>query len=362
MSTIDYSAIAQPILVTGANGFIGSHLVRRLAAQGLKVRAFLQPDTPVPADWPAKVERIYGDIGNRADVERALRGSKTVFHLAAIVGDWGLEADHRRVTIGGTEHVFALAGALGARVVLCSCSSVYGDEMRRGRCVEEQPMGVPASVYSEAKQGQERIAWTHCSRVHWSIVRPGNVYGPRGKLWGEDVLNLLRWRLPALIDGGRHVAGLSHIDNVVDVLALCAYRPEAKHQIFNASDDSAVTWAEYAADLARLHGFAPPRSLPGALVRLVAPLFETVWRSLGIKRRPPFTQEVSQCLGSDNRLVMDKARRLLDYTPQMQYRDAIVALEAQIAASRPQPLEPVAVVSAAVASVAVEGALLPARA
>ncbi len=329
MNTIDYSAIAQPVLVTGADNFLGRQLVERLQAQGVKPRVLWQNTQELPADWPAGVECIEGDIGRRQDVERALRGVKTVFHLAAQDSDWGDEAEHRRITVGGTESVFTVAGAVGAHVVMATCASVYGDEMGRGaQCREEQPMGLPAGVYSESRQTQERIAWSHCARVHWSIVRPAQVYDRSGRLWGEDLSGLRMKRLPALVDGGKHRAGLVHIDTVLDLLLLCAYRREAKHQVFNAAEDAVVSWREYAADLVRLYAMPQPKSLAGVLARAVAPAIEAFWRTLSLRERPPVTLEALQWLCVDNSFSMDKARRLLAYEPQRQYRDVMNALTA----------------------------------
>lgn len=330
MTAIDYSAIQQPVLVTGGNTFIGTRLISHLVSQGIKVRALLGADAT--ADLPRKTELIHGDIGERLDVERAMKGIKTVFHLAAVEDDWGTEAAHRRVTIGGTEHVFAAASAFGARVVLGSSVAVYADGLSRGVCREEQPAGVPQGTYSEARQAQERIAWSSCARVHWSIVRPGHIYGPGSKPWVNDALSLLRWRLPTLIDRGDYVAGLAHVDNVIDIMLLCSYRKEAKHQIFNAADDSNVTWHQYVTDLA-LNTMLKPRSLPRFVVRTIAPMLETVWASLNLKNRPPVTCEAVQFFGSHNRISMEKAKRLLGYTRRVEYADAIRELAESLRAA-----------------------------
>jgi len=90
------------ILITGAAGFIGSHLTSRLLAQNKQNRALGLPSESIPADWGSRVEIIRGDIRNRADVEKAVKDTKLIFHLAAVTLDPGPMEVHQAVTVEGT--------------------------------------------------------------------------------------------------------------------------------------------------------------------------------------------------------------------------------------------------------------------
>lgn len=332
MTHLGLENIALPVVITGANGFMGRHLVARFIAAGIRPRAFVLDGTPVPPDWQGQVDVVTGAIEHAADVERALAGARTVIHLAALVTDWATYAAHEAVTLGGTRHVFAAAEKNGARVVLASSVAVYADRIGAGPCREEDPHGMPQSPYGWAKQQQERIARAYCGRVPWSVVRPGAVYGPGSGPWLHDVLDQLRLRwLPTLIDGGAGNAGLVHVENVVDLLLLCAWRPEAVGEIFNAADELPVSWAQYFGDLARLAKLPPPHSLPAWLAGPSADAMAFVWRLLRVKRRPPVTREALVYVARDNQFSGRKAARVLGYEPRVGYESGLDSIAAYLA-------------------------------
>jgi nucleoside-diphosphate-sugar epimerase len=332
-STVGIENIAGPVLITGANGFLGTHLVRRFIDAGIRPRVFVLPGTPRPEAWQGKVDLVEGDIANAPAVDAAMNGCRTVFHVAALVTDWGRPEAHDRVTVGGTENVFSAAAWHHAHVVLVSSVAVYGHRIARESCHETLPFGRPGGPYGLAKQKQERIARRFADRVSYSVVRPGTVYGPGCTPWYYDLIEQLRspfW--PTLIGGGNRVAGLANVENVVDMLLLCGWHPHARGEVFNASDDSDITWRRYVTGLAEIIGSRPPSSCPAWLARGAARVLETGWQWLGIRRRPPVTREALTFVAVDNRYPMDKAKRLLSYTPRVGFEDGMAAMA--VAAAR----------------------------
>jgi nucleoside-diphosphate-sugar epimerase len=316
-----------PVAVTGATGFIGRHLVRRLLALGLPTRALVLPEETVPPELDG-VEIVRGDVAAADSARRLLAGAGTVFHLAAVVEDWGSEALHRRVTVGGTEHVLGAAAREGARAVLASSIVVYGDRLGREICHEDTPHGRPLGPYSRSKQAQERIArrLEAEAELEVALVRPANVFGPGSRPWVEEVLVLLRQRGITLIDGGHLNAGLCHVENLVDLLLAAAATPGAAGRAYNAADGSDITWARYFGDLARLAGTPPPRSAPLYLARPAATVFELLWKLFPFRRRPPITHEALNLVGSHHRLPIERARRELGYSPRVGYEEALAGL------------------------------------
>jgi nucleoside-diphosphate-sugar epimerase len=301
--------------------------VRRFITARLRPRAFVLARTPIPTAWNRRVDGVSGAIERAEDVDRALAGARTVIHLAALVTDWATYKAHDAVTVGGTRNVFAAAAANEARVVLASSVAVYADRIGQGPCREEDPFGTPQSPYGWAKQQQERIAFEYRGLVPCAVVRPGNVYGPGSGPWLHDVLDQLRLRwLPTLIDGGHGNAGLAHVENVVDLLLLAAWRPEAVGEVFNAADELPVTWAQYFGDLARLADLSPPRSVPAWLARLSAGTMSVLWRLLRVNRRPPVTREALVYLAGDNQFSRHKAAHVLGYEPRVGYQAGLATI------------------------------------
>jgi len=321
----DQRRIPEPILVTGATGFIGRRLVRRLLHEGYQPRLFVRATSPLEEVWEGlPIER--GDVTELDTVHRALRGVATVIHLAAKVGDWGREAEHQATTVRGTEHVLSEAARVEARVILASSVVVYGEQLGRTVCDEHLPLGRKTyGPYGRAKQAQERIArQLEAQRgLRVTIVRPTNVFGPRSATWVDAPVEVFRQGLPGLIGDGKRDAGLTYVDNVVDVFVRAAERPDAAGRIYNANDENGVTWRRYFSELADLVGAKRPRSLPAPVASLLARGASATWRALGREDRPPLTPEALHLLSAHHRVPIARACRELGYKPAVGYEQAM---------------------------------------
>jgi NAD dependent epimerase/dehydratase len=177
-------------LVTGAGGFIGHHLVRRLVDDGVEVSAFLRYTSAghhgllerLPAEYQGAYEPHLGDLRDFEAVRRAMRGSDTVFHLAALIGipySYVSPADVAAVNVGGTLNVLQAARDLdGPRVVVTSTSEVYGTA-QTVPITEGHPLH-PQSPYAATKIGADQLALSfHRSfALPVAVCRPFNTFGP----------------------------------------------------------------------------------------------------------------------------------------------------------------------------------------
>lgn len=327
--------IPEPIVVTGATGFIGRRLVARLVEEGYRPRAFVLPSESVP--WADDVDVARGDVTQRTSVAAALGDAATVFHLAAMVGDWGAPETHQRVTVRGTENVLCEAAGGRARVLLASSVVVYGEQIGTSVCDEQLPHGQTFGPYSQSKQAQERLAWQleGSESLKVTIVRPTNVFGPGSVPWVDMAVRELKKGSPTLIDGGRRTAGLTYVDNVVDVFVRAAERPGAIGRIYNANDDNGVTWLRYFTELATLCGAPAPTSIPGAVAHAAAYALETAYRVTRRNERPPITREALNLVGSNHRVPIDRAKEELGYLPLVGYLDGMKRVAAYLEEKRP---------------------------
>lgn len=339
---IDAKAMAWPVLVTGATGFIGQRVVDRLLETDADVRALVLPDETPPSFWGEKVTVIRGSVSDALAVKKAVEGAAVVIHLAAVVSDWGDERLYWAVTVEGSRHVFDEALKNGSRVVLASSVVVYGDKVRTRSCPEETGYGATFGPYSRTKQAQEKLAWEyhHGRGMKLAVVRPANVYGPGSGPWLHDVVNVLKSGGPGLVGGGRMNAGLVYVDNVADSLVLCASSDKALGRVYNACDGLSVTWNDYFTDIASMIGAGKPGSIPRPLAAVAAWVCETVWRRLNIRKRPPITREALNLVGSDNRFPNDRAKRELGYEPRVSYAEGLAKTREyleQAGLSKPRP-------------------------
>lgn len=179
----------RPVLVTGAGGFIGSHLVERLVGLGARVRAFVRYTSDGGWGWldhsdvKGEIEVVLGDVQDAESVERAVGGNDVVFHLAALIAipySYSAPLSFVRTNVEGTLNVLQAARKAGvARVVHTSTSEVYGTAVRVP-IAEDHPLQ-GQSPYSASKIGADKVAeaFFQSYRLPVATVRPFNTYGPR---------------------------------------------------------------------------------------------------------------------------------------------------------------------------------------
>lgn len=179
------------ILVTGSDGFIGSHLVEELIRQGYDVRAFVMYNSfnsygwldLLPSETASSLDVFSGDIRDPHGVRTAMRGCDAVLHLAALIGipySYHSPDTYIDTNIKGTLNVVQAARDLGvAKVIHTSTSEVYGTA-RYVPITEEHPLQ-GQSPYSASKIGADQIALSFYSSfgLPVTILRPFNTYGPR---------------------------------------------------------------------------------------------------------------------------------------------------------------------------------------
>mgnify|MGYP000394344757 CR=1 FL=1 len=324
--TIKKQTIKEPILVTGAAGFIGRRLVKRLLDEGRQVNAFDVMACPESLQGEVNLNWFKGDVSKREDVKIAVGGCCSIFHLAALVGDWGQAALHQKITVEGTQILFelALASPLKPRLVLASSIVVYGDQINGERCYEGMPHGWFYGPYGKSKQTQETIAHQFIQQgLDIRMVRPANVYGAGSKPWVDDVCAELKKGMPVLIAGGNYNAGLVHVDNVIEILILACESENSRGQIFNAADEEGVTWKRYMTDIGAICGAPAPRSMPKALARYLAFTLERSYKVLKISTRPPITFEALNLIGSKHDIDMSKTKHDLGYSVVTSYAQGL---------------------------------------
>lgn len=309
------------VLVTGADGFIGSYLLECLRTQGVEVRALARH--AARQHWTPDV--VVGDLTLPETLNTAVRDCEVVIHCAAAGG--GSLAALRAVNVEGTRNLLRAAAAGGVRrVVHLSSIAVHGRDLPP-RVDETYPTIDRGTPYGVTKAEAEAVARDFGARgeLEVVIVRPTCVYGPGSPTWLLAPLNRVRDEEIVLVDGGAGLINLIFVEDLVDQLILAASHAHATGEVLLANT-SGVSWAEYLGTFARMLDKPAPAALSASRARLVASALQ--WRFRFTRRRGRVT--VSDVQQQTSRTVFDASRsqQLLGWEPRWDFSAGMARSEA----------------------------------
>lgn len=304
------------VLVTGANGFTGSHLVKALERRGDAVVGLVRKSSNLKRLSGCNVQLVYGDITDRDALKTAMTGVDWVFHTAAYVELGLVDAPAmERVNVEGTRAVMEVAQATDVKkVVYCSTIGVFGDT--QGRVVDETFQREQAdfsSAYDRTKYEAQQIVDRFAAQgLPVVSILPSGIFGADDPHFGPVIQQFLKGKLK-LWAGGERITGIVHVDDLVTAMILAAEQGKpGEHYIISAGD---LTTREMFAILSQETGVPVPNEAPKPLVRLAGNLLDPIGRLF--KWQPPLSRErVHYVYDRCVRVDATKARTELGWQPR----------------------------------------------
>lgn len=303
-------------LVTGANGFTGSHLTRMLEQRGDTVVGLVRKSSDLSRLADCAVQLVYGDLSDREALRTAMQGVDTVFHTAAYV-ELGLvnAAEMARVNVEGTRAVMEVAQELGvSKIVYCSTIGIFGDT--QGQVVNETYQRTQkdfSSAYDSTKYEAQAIVDRMATQgLPVVSVLPSGIFGADDPHFIPVLRQFLRGRLK-LWAGGDRITGVVHVDDLATAMILAAERGQlGAHYIISAGD---LTTRKMFEIIGQEAGISAPAEAPKALVRLVGNLLDPIGRLFSWQ--PPLSRErVHYVYDRCVRVDATKARQELNWQPR----------------------------------------------
>jgi len=320
------------VLVTGASGFIGQHLVRRLIERGDRVSCLVRATSRLDELRSSGAQFIVGDATDRAGIERALAESQAgvVFHLAGLVKAVR-PADFARVNAGGVESVAAACANRAGRPVLIVVSSLAA----AGPCAANQPRvegDSPAPVsYGRSKLAGELAAARHAGEMEITIVRPPIVFGPGDRGVLEMFRPIARRGVHVVPGRQERRVSLVHVADLVALLLLAAGKGERLRPngtpgqgIYFIAAQENLTHVELGQAMATALGRnrATVVRLPGPLMRLIGLCGDVLGR---VWQRPGWlnSDKIAEALAGSWTCSSAKARGQLGWSPAATLADRL---------------------------------------
>lgn len=300
------------VLVTGAGGFIGSHLTEHLVREGAAVRALVHYNALASHGWLSRsplrddCEIVMGDVTDGGSVRQALRDREVVFHLAALIGipySYVAPASYVRTNINGTLNVLEAARSLGTeRIVQTSTSEVYGSA-RYTPIDEEHPLQ-GQSPYSATKIAADKLAESFFRSFDTPVVtvRPFNTFGPRQSTRAviPTIISQCLRRAEAI-----HLGSLSprrdfnYVTNTVEGFVRAAAAEDVVGEVINIGYGEDISIGDLAALIIEETGVSARITSEDSRVR-------------------PEKSEVNRLLAAN-----DKARERIGWTPAVSLREGL---------------------------------------
>jgi nucleoside-diphosphate-sugar epimerase len=309
-------------LVTGASGFVGSHLVEGLRERGWRVRALVRPTSSLSWLPSEGVDLVQWTVAFPESLEAALPGVDVVFHCAGVVRG-NTQADYDRVNVEGTRHLHRLAAATPGigRFVLVS-SLAAGGPSEPGRPRTEDDPDRPISAYGRSKLDGEGILHAAAGAPPWTIVRPVAVYGPRDRSFLLLARFVARGWIPEVGSTPQPVAVI-HVRDLVRGIVLAARAESAIGRTYYLADPEPTDWPR----LGRLMADALGRKartvrIPRAAVAAIGAAARLV--TAPIRRANPLPQDrLRELFARAWTCDVSRAREDLGYTPEINLKAGI---------------------------------------
>ena len=313
------------ILVTGANGFIGSNLVKRLLSQGNEVKSLVRKTSDLHFLKDLNTELFYGDISDTDSLQKAMKDIEMVFHVAGLAADWGAYEKFEKINFIGTQNVGKTASNAGVqKMVYISTVAFHG--FGKTNMTEESPVAKDLIPYAKTKYLAEQWLWEYQKETGMKItaVRPGNVFGVNDRTFMLKYLEAMETGKFMEVNKGRNKTCPVFIDNLIDIITLVSREEKANGHAFIATDGLDIDWHTFNTKLAdTLQVKLPKMSIPYSLAYPVAKVYYGIHKMLDIQSEPFLTPYRINNGGKDYHFSIQKLNDFFDYQPKVALEEAV---------------------------------------
>jgi nucleoside-diphosphate-sugar epimerase len=315
--------LTKKVLVTGANGFTGSNLCRKLIFSGYEVTALVRPNGNTSALNGLAVNLVQADLSENSIPQEAFKGVDVVYHIAAAFRKEGLPRQHfHDVNVRGTKLILEKALKSNVqRFVHCSTIGVLGN-IKNPPATEKTPYN-PGDIYQRTKMEGEKLALDFFKKHKFPgvVVRPGSIYGP-GDMRFVKLFKSIHRGVFFIIGSGKTSFHMVYIEDLIDGFILASEKEEALGEIFILAGNEPVKIKDLVSCVAEvLDRPVPKRHIPVSPVMLAAKIIQAACKPFGIE--PPLYPRRLDFFIKNREFDISKARKVLGYQPKVNLKKGL---------------------------------------
>ncbi len=315
-------------VVTGGTGFIGGRLVEELVAKGHRVKCLVRDTSSVKMLKELGAELCHGDLGDSESLRRLPEGGDVVFHLAALVSDWGERREFRRFNVDATRTLLEASVKSGVKrfVHMSSSTVVWKSDFWSVHNLIDVDETLPCreqynDYYNESKADAERLVlgFNKGNGLETVVIRPSNVWGAGDTVILPRIAAAARKGILHPMGSGGRTVTPCHVSNLARALLLAAVSGKAPGNIYFINDGVKIGYIDFLRKQLKAAGidWTPGFSVPYKLAYSAAALMELIYRAGKSKKPPVLTRFAVAALAGSRSYSIEKARRELGYEPSV---------------------------------------------
>ncbi len=308
-------------LITGATGFVGSHIAERFLNEGEEVIALARKsskDNDIKFLEDLGAEIYYGDITKYDSIKSAIENSDRVIHSAASTGEWIKKKQAYDTNIKGTQNL--LKGSLENKIQRFIFISSLGVAGLRNHNKTRTDIGYQKANdnYIDTKIESEKLVrcFSEKNNLPFTIMRPGFVYGERDRRLMKRMLENLEKGKFMFIGNGKNKMDLVYAGNLADAVYLASQTDRAVGEIYNVTDDNNLDIETFVYKICDIWGFEKPtKHIPIPVAKIAANMLEKIAKIRGKKEPPLLTKTRLKFMSLNLDFDISKTREHLGYKP-----------------------------------------------
>lgn len=325
-------------IVTGGTGFIGSKLVKALVDKGFEVRCLVRKTSNVSLLQELGVELLYGDLGDEDALRKLPSGGDVVFHLAALVTDWGEKENFFKYNVDATRILLESSKANGIKrfIHMSSSTVVWKSEFWHPHNLVDIDESFPyadtkVDHYNATKIEAEKLVLKYFKDegLETTVVRPSNVWGAGDTVILPRVVMAAKKGILYPMGSGDRFVTPCHVDNLVSALLILVDNENAPGNIYFINDGAKIPYMDFLSKQLKASGveWQPGFSIPYKFAFSVAALLETIFKLKKSKKPPVLTKMAVAALSGSRSYSIQKARDEIGYEPSVDMEDGMAELK-----------------------------------